>query len=83
MQMPINDLNAWSNRQIYANEQNHKLSELNEEVGKFLGYDNYHIQCILNSTFYIRFFIYFMLNFSNNLLVVLNLYKILTNKTHQ
>lgn len=31
------DLNAWSNRQMYANEQNHKPNELNEEVDKFWG----------------------------------------------
>lgn len=35
----MNDLNAWLNRQMYANEQSHKSGELNEEVGKILGYD--------------------------------------------
>lgn len=48
MQMSMNDLNAWSNRQIYANEQNHKSGKLNEEVGKFLGSDTIYqpISCI-------------------------------------
>lgn len=42
MQIPMNNLIAWLNRQIYANEQNKKQGGFDEEVGQILGYDREH-----------------------------------------
>lgn len=49
MQMPMYDLNVWSNRQMYGYEQNHKPSEKMKEkkVWQILGYDTVSINFLL------------------------------------